>query len=167
MKRVFVKKEQLSLQNGGYLMASNGTEGAIPVFNQDFIAVQKHAEWVVTFAEKAKGKDFIGKWPDKIEDVKREVKEALSNKGVKYVKEPKEVKRDLTSKLQAEALSFIQFHGETNKVNRINEFLQQFNILSEYEEFGLYFEEQVCKLNKIYSIEEVVKAVTEVIDLVD
>jgi hypothetical protein len=164
MNRIFVKKGELALVNGGYMVVG---EEQTPVFNQDFVAVQKHAEWVVTFAEKAKGKDFVGKAPDRIEDVRNEVRKALEDKGVTYVQGPKSVKRELTDKLQAEALAFMKFHGETSKAVQINKFLQQFNILQEFEEFGLYFEEDVCKLNRIYTIEEIVEAVTAVIDLVD
>lgn len=164
MSKIFVKKEELTLVNGGYVVTK---EKETPVFNTEFIAVQKHAEWVVTFAEKAKGKDFVGKVPDSIESVKEEVRKALSSKGVEYVKAPKKVKQDLTEKLQEEALAFIKYQGESSKTEKINKFLQQFNIIQEFEEFGLYFEEDICKLNKIYTIEEIVKAVTEVIDIID
>ena len=164
MNKFFVKNGELALVNGGYVTFG---EKQTPVYNADFIAVQKHAEWVVTFAEKAKGKDFIGKQADSIADVKAEVMKALANKGVEYVKSPKKVKQDLTEKLQEEALAFIKYQGESSKAEKINKFLQQFNIIQEFEEFGLYFEEDICKLNKIYTIEEIVKAVTEVIDIID
>ena len=164
MSKIFVKKEELALINGGYLVIQ---EKETPVYNEQFITVQKHAEWVVTFAEKAKGKDFIGKQADSIADVRAEVMKALANKGVEYVKSPKKVKQDLTEKLQEEALAFIKYQGESSKTEKINKFLQQFNIIQEFEEFGLYFEEDICKLNKIYTIEEIVKAVTEVIDIID
>ena len=164
MSKIFVKKEELALINGGYLVIK---EKETPVYNEQFITVQKHAEWVVTFAEKAKGKDFIGKQADSIADVRAEVMKALANKGVEYVKSPKKVKQDLTEKLQEEALAFIKYQGESSKAEKINKFLQQFNTLNEFSEFGLYFEEGICKLNKIYTIEEIVKAVTEVIDLID
>ena len=164
MSKIFVKKEELTLVNGGYVVTG---KNETPVYNEQFITVQKHAEWVVTFAEKAKGKDFVGKVPDSIESVKEEVRKALSSKGVEYVKAPKKVKQDLTEKLQEEALAFIKYQGESSKTEKINKFLQQFNIIQEFEEFGLYFEEDICKLNKIYTIEEIVKAVTEVIDIID
>ena len=164
MNRIFVKKNELTLVNGGYVVTG---EKQTPVYNEKFIAVQKHAEWVVTFAEKAKGKDFIGKAPDTIEDVRTEVRKALFNKGIQYIPTPKGVKQDLTNKLQAEALAFIEHKEDVSKANKMNQFLQQFNIIQEFEEFGLYFEENVCKLNKIYTIEEIVKAVKEVIDLLD
>lgn len=164
MSKIFVKKEELALVNGGYVVTG---KNETPVYNEQFITVQKHAEWVVTFAEKAKGKDFVGKQADSIADVKAEVIKALANKGVEYVKSPKKVKQDLTEKLQEEALAFIKYQGESSKAEKINKFLQQFNIIQEFEEFGLYFEEDICKLSKIYTIEEIVKAVTEVIDLID
>lgn len=164
MSKIFVKKNELNLINGGYLVTG---KNETPVYNLDFIAAQRHAEWVVTFAEKAKGKDFIGKVPDTIEDVREEVKKALSDNEVKYIDTPKKVKQDLTEKLQNETLAFIKFLGENSKTEKINKFLQQFNLIQEFEEFGLYFKEDICKLNKIYTIEEIVKAVTEVIDLIN
>ena len=165
MNKFFVKNGELALVNGGYLVIKK-TE--TPVFNEDFVAVQKHAEWVVTFAEKAKGKDFIGKQADSIADVKAEVLKVLSNSTVEYVKAPKEVKRELTDKLQEEALAFIKFHGETSKTEKINKFLQQFNTLNDFENFGLYFDDsQIVKLNKIYSMKDIINSVTQIIDLVD
>jgi hypothetical protein len=164
MSKIFVKKNELELVNGGYLVTK---DKQTPVFNVDFVQVQKHAQWVVTFAAKAKGKDFVGKKADSIQDVRREVIEQLTASQVEYVKAPKAANTDITDKLQAEALAFMNFQGEKSEVNKINEFLQQFNTIQEFEEFGLYFEEGICKLNKIYTIEEIVAAVTEVIDLVD
>ena len=142
-------------------------EKETPVYNTEFFNAQIHAEWVVTFAEKAKGKDFVGKQADSIEDVKNEVWEALSAKDVKYVSGPTKVKRDLTDKLQAEALAFIKFGDESTKVEKINKFLQQFNIIQEFETFGLYFEEDISKLDKIYTMEEIIEAVKSVIDLLN
>lgn len=164
MSKIFVKKDELMLVNGGYVVAG---ENETPVYNEEFIAVQRHAEWVVTFAEKARGKDFIGKQADSIEDVRRATREALSNKDIEYVSIPKAPKMELTNKLQKEALDFIMNSGEVSKAKAINNFLQQFNILNDFEKFGLYFTEDIVKLNKIYTMDEVIKAVTEVIDLID
>ena len=164
MSKIFVKKEELTLVNGGYVVTG---KNETPVYNEQFITVQKHAEWVVTFAEKARGKDFVGKVPDSIESVKKEVRKALSNKDVEYVSIPKAPKMELTNKLQKEALDFIMNSGEVSKAKTINNFLQQFNILNDFEKFGLYFTEDIVKLNKIYTMDEVIKAVTEVIDLID
>ena len=117
MSKFFVKKDELNLVNGGYVTFG---EKQIPVYNEQFIAVQKHAEWVVTFAEKAKGKDFVGKQADSIADVKAEVLKALSKSDVEYVKAPKEVKRELTDKLQEEALAFIKFTGRMLTIEKNN-----------------------------------------------
>lgn len=164
MSKIFVKKEELMLKNGGYVVTG---KNETPVYNEQFIAAQRHAEWIVTFAEKAKGKDFVGKQADSIADVKAEVMKALDSKGVEYVKDPKNVKQDLTEKLKEEALAFIKFQEESSKTEKINKFLQQFNCLNDFENFGLYFDDsQIVKLNKIYTIEEVVTAVTEIIDLI-
>lgn len=164
MGKTFVKNGELSLVNGGYLVTG---KAQTPVCNDKFVALQIHAEWVVTFAEKAKGKDFVGKKPDSIEDVRAEVRQALSRSDVKYVSSPKEVKGDLTAKLQAEAMAFISFKNASLKTDKINGFLQQFNELNEFETFGLFFTEDIVKLNKIYTMQEVIAAVTEVIDVLN
>lgn len=164
MGKVFVKKEELGLINGGYVVK---IADETPIFNEAFIATQKHAEWVVTFAEKAKGKDFIGKKADSIDDVMNETSKALADKKIQYVTPPEAVKNTLTDKLQAEALAFINHGKETSKVDKINLFLQQFNTIQEFEEFGLYFEKDICKLNKIYTMKEIIAAVTSVIDLLN
>lgn len=164
MSKIFVKKSDLTLVNGGYVVSG---EKQTPVFNADFIAAQKHAEWVVTLAEKAKGKDFEGKVAYTIAELKADARKALGNNGVEYVPSPKKVKYELTDKLKKEAMDFINNDKETSKVAKVNEFLQQFNTIQEFEEFGLYFEEDICKLNKVYTIEEIVSAVTSVIDFVD
>ena len=123
MNKLFVKKEELSLVNGGYVVAG---EKQTPVYNEKFIVLQKHAEWVVTFAEKAKGKDFVGKVPYTIDEVKADVKKALDNSMVEYVKIPGKVKQDLTEKLQKEALDFIKNSGETSKAIKINKLQSNF-----------------------------------------
>ena len=164
MNKIFVKNSELTLVNGGYVVTG---EKQTPVFNEDFIAVQKHAEWVVTFAEKAKGKDFIGKQADSIADVKAEVLKALSKSDVEYVKLPKKVNRELTDKLQEEAMAFIKFNSELSKAEKVNKFLQSFNTLNEFETFGLFFTEDIVKLPKIYTMKEVIVAVKEVIDIIE
>lgn len=163
MSKLFVKKGELSLINGGYVVAG---EKQTPVYNEEFIAAQIHAEWIITFAEKAKNKDFVGKEADDLADVILETMKALGDKEVKYVSAPKKVSTELTDKLKAEALNFINHDKETSKVNKINKFLQQFNVIKEFEEFGLYFEEDIVKLEKVYTIKEIVKAVESVIELV-
>jgi len=163
MSKVFLKIDQIQLINGGYLSTKEGN----PVSNEAFVIAQKHAEWVVTFAELAKGKDFTSKQADTLIALQIEVRNALAKKTTKFVAEPKEVTRELNSKLAKEALAFINYQEDISKVSKINQFLQQFEVINEFEEFGLFFEQEITKLNKIYTMDEVVKAVTSVIDLLN
>jgi len=163
MSKQFLKKGELQLVNGGYL----SNKGEQPVGNADFVNAQKHAEYIVTFAEKAKGKDFKGKEADSLEKLRSEVSALVSgNQATEFVKKPKTVSRPTGDKLASEALAFINFKEDSSKVEKINKFLQQFTVLKEFEDFGLFFEEDIVKLNKIYTMKEVIDAVTETIDLV-
>jgi hypothetical protein len=161
--KTFLKKDNLQLLNGGYLSDAAGN----PVFNQQFVDTQKHAEYVVEFARLAKTKDFKGKKADSLADLKKELAEMLDGSKIKeFVKKPETVVRPITDKLKEEAMSFLNFNEQSDKTTKINNFLQQFLILSEFEEFGLFFDADIVKLNKIYTMQDVIDAVTETIDLV-
>jgi TPP-dependent trihydroxycyclohexane-1,2-dione (THcHDO) dehydratase len=162
MNKVFLKKADLQLINGGYLSTKDGS----PVYNQSFVDAQRHAEFIVTYATMAKGKDFKGKKADSIEDLRKEVMDIVNkNKAVCFVAKPDTIKRPTSDKLAAEAMAFINFQESSSKVDKINSFLQQFKVLQEFEDFGLFFENEIVKLNKIYTLQEVIAAVTETIDL--
>lgn len=164
MSKQFLKKDGIQLLNGGYLSNKEGN----PVSNAEFVQAQQHAEFIVVFAAKAKGKDFKGKKADSLEDLRKEVQNLLSaTKAVSFVDKPAAVKRPTTDKIAAEAMDFIKFQESSSKVDKVNNFLQQFKILKEFEDFGLFFEEDIVKLNKIYTMKEVIDAVTETIDLLD
>lgn len=164
MSKQFIKNKALQLVNGGYLSNLDGN----PVFNQEFYIAQQHAEYIVTFATMAKGKDFVGKKADSIEGLKTEVIEFLNkNKSISFIEKPKEVKKPTHEKLASEALAFINFQEDTSKTEKINNFLQQFTVLKEFEDFGLFFDEDIVKLNKIYTMQEVIDAVTETIDFLN
>lgn len=163
MSKKFLKSNEIQLLNGGYLSDMDKN----PIYNKSLVDCLKHAEYVVTFANLAKGKDFKGKKADSIEDLKKELNDLLFSKNVtEFVKKPTSVERPITAQLKEEAMSFLNFHTETEKVDKINKFLQQFNVLKEFEDFGLFFEDEIVKLNKIYTLQEVVDAVTQTIDLV-
>lgn len=169
--KVFLKSNELSLENGGYLTnvkgLKKGEEGS-PVSNKEFIEVQKHAEYVVTLAEAAKGKDFKGKKADSIEDLKAEVYKKLNEtQAVEFVKAPKEIKRPTHDKLKEEALAFLDFEKEKDHSEKVNKFLQQFVLLHEFETHGLFFDSGIAKLNKIYTMKDVTKAVQSMIDHLD
>lgn len=157
----FLKKSELQLVNGGYLVNKEET----PVNNAEFVSAQRHAEYIVTFASLAKGKDFVGKKADTLEALEAEVKKVLSAKKQVFVEGPKESKGKLTESLAKEAMEFLNFKKDSSKADKINEFLQQFTVISEFETFGLFFEEDIVKLEKIYTMEEVIEAVKSVIDL--
>lgn len=159
--KTFLKKTELNLVNGGYLTSKDGA----PVNNDAFVNAQKHAEYIVKFAELAKGRDFKGKKADCIETLRKDVQEALSKKSIEFVAAPKKVGRKLTDQLKEEALAFMSFESETTKVEKMNAFLQQFEVLNDFEEFGLFFDEGIVKLNKIYTMKEIIAAVKETIDL--
>lgn len=160
--KTFLKSADLQLLNGGYLSDSKGN----PVYNADFVAMQQHAEYIVTFASVAKGKNFEVKKVDSLSDVVAEVAALMSkNKPTQFVTKPEHSATPLTDKLKDEALAFINSTKVGSKIDKINDFLQQFVTLKEFEEFGLFFESDVVKLNKIYTVAEITDAVTECIDL--
>lgn len=164
MDKVFVKKGELELINGGYVVLK---KDQTPVSNSVFIAAQLHAEYIIEFAKEAKNKDFVGKMPDSLEDVKTKVRNKLYEKQVKeYVGTTAEPKMETTKKLEEEALAFIKFASKKEDNEKINSFLQSFNIINEYEDFGLFFSKDIVKLNHIYTMDEIIQAAKEVVDLV-
>ena len=157
----FLKAADLQLVNGGYL--SNKEEA--PVTNEAFVAAQKHAEYVITFAKMAKGKTFTAKKVDSIEDLKASVTAALATKKTKFVAVPKKPGMKTTDTLAKEAMAFLDYGKDVSKAEKVNAFLEQFEILKEFQDFGLFFEDGIVKLNKIYTIDEVVSAVESTIDI--
>ena len=160
----FVKKSELQLLNGGYL--SDKDEN--PIINAEFVAAQKRAEYVVTFAKHAKNKDFVGKETDSLAECKADVAKELEelNK-VEFVKAPKKVVKKLSDQLADEAIAFMNWEEKSTKVEKINAFLTDFRVLKDFEDYGLFFEDGIVKLNKIYTIEDVTKAVEQTIDLLN
>lgn len=158
----FLKVEGLQLVNGGYLSNQDGK----PVSNKEFVAAQLEAHYVCTFAALAKGKDFEGKKADSLDDVKAAVQKALGEQKTTFVAAPANPKRTINDKLAAEAMAFVEFTDSSEKTEKINDFLQKFTVLNDFEVNGLFFDEDIVKLPKIYSLKEVVDAVTSTIDLI-
>jgi hypothetical protein len=73
--------------------------------------------------------------------------------------------RTINEQFTAEALAWHNGGKEQKKAQLINEYMQQFNVIQEFEEFGLFFNDGVAKLNKIYTVEEITAAVKDCIDL--
>ena len=159
--KTFLKKEDLQLINGGYLVNKEET----PMYNIDFVKAQKHAEYIITFAKLAKGKDFKGKIADSLKEVENATKAVLAKQDKTFINLPNKPSRSINNALKEEALKFINFQEKSNNIAKINSFLTQFNIIDEFEEFGLFFEQEIGKLNKIYTMKEIIKAVTSVIDV--
>ena len=161
MSKVFVTKENLAVK--GIYLVETTTEK--PVFHKEFVDAQRRAEYIITFAKLAKGKDFVGKQADSLNDLKAEVLNLLGNKTTKYVETPEKIELKLHDKLHAEAMSFVMYQEKKQNSTNVNEFLQEFNIIKKFEDVGLYMEEDVVELNKIYSIKEIVEAVEAVVEL--
>lgn len=156
----FVKSGDLKLENGGYLMADGN-----PVGNAEFVKAQKSAEYVIKFAELAKGKNFKTTKVDSLADLRMEVMAALSEKEVRFVEMPKMPEQSLTKQLTSEAMAFVGFHENTEKTAKINQFLQQYSVMLDFETHGLFFDQEIVKLNEIYTVQQVVDAVTSCIEL--
>lgn len=156
----FLKNTEVELKNGNHLFA-----GETPVTNVEFVQAQRQAEYIVTFARLAKGKSFKDVKAYNLGQLRMEVMDALAEKDVQFVQKPKAIDQPLTKQLADEAMSFVNFRESSNKVDQINAFMQQFKVLRDFEEVGLFFDQGIVKLNNIYTLEQVLSAVTETIDL--
>jgi hypothetical protein len=159
----FVKSSELQLLNGGYVSDKDGN----PINNADFMAAQQRAEYVVTFAKHCKNKTFNCPETDSLADVRKAVADELAEKNiVEFVQAPEKVEKKLSDQLADEALKFMEWEEDSTKVQKINNFLAEFKVLKDFEDFGLFFQDGIVKLNKVYTVADVTKAVEETIDLI-
>jgi galactitol-specific phosphotransferase system IIB component len=163
MNKVFLTSKEVEIRNG--YLSSNKSKEMAPIGHSEFIEAQEDAEYIVTFAKMAKGKNFKGVEPIDLEEFRKTVEASLSKKGKEYVKSPKKPTLSLTEQLKEEAMKRVNFDVESSKATEINEFMSRFDVITEYEEVGLFFDQQIVKINRIYTIEEITNAVQEVIDL--
>lgn len=155
MTKQFKTSKEVTLHASGFISDKDNN----PIMNADFVRLQKDADYIVRLAAKMKGKDFKGAVPVQMEDLVAELTSEMNSEGrVQFVAAPKKPKSTVTDKLQGEAMEFMKFHENAFNTERINEYLQKFTPLSEFEEFGLFFEPGVAKLNKIYTIKEITDA---------
>lgn len=153
----FIKANEIQLLNGGYVSDLSGK----PIYNPDFIYQQEKARYLHWLSEKVKGKNFESTPIESFEELKREVKSDIEkSKLVNYVSTPVEPKRKIHDTLTQESLSWLKFQEEKRDSEKINSFLQQFNAIDEFEKFGLFFEERIVKLERIYTIKEIKEFVT-------
>ena len=153
----FLKNNELAVVNGGYLVAK-GTES--PVFHQEFVDLQKEAHYLISLADTVRATNFEVKEAITFDQVVKQVTVKLNDEKRVYVDAAKPVATPTLDKLQKEALAWLGNKADEGKTEKLNRILQKFNVIAEYEEFGLYFGEGIVKLQALYSLEDIVKAVT-------
>ena len=158
--KTFLTQDKVELKNGNHLF-----NGENPVTNAEFVKAQQAAEYVIKFAELAKGKSFKDVKAYSLAQLRMEVMESLAQKDEVFVQKPTAVDQPLTKQLAEEALSFINFKENSTKIDQINEFMQQFRVLQDFETVGLFFDQGIVKLNRIYTVKEVLEAVSSTIEL--
>jgi hypothetical protein len=161
MSQEFLVIEQLELNKAGYLISNVSSK---PVTHDVFVAQQKAAEYTVKLAAAIEGKTFKASEVDSLEAIKAEVKASINSTSVKsYVAAPAKPKSEVKEELLKFALDYTSFEEDTAKTAKINEMMNKFNKINDVQELGEYFTEGLVKLNKIYTIAEILKAVTALV----
>lgn len=153
----FLKLNEISLNPAGYLVS---TETNKPVNHKEFAEQQKRAHYVVKLSEAIKDKNFKPCKVDNLDEIAKQVQADIDAKDVtNYVAAPEKP----TSKVQEEliqfALDFASYDDKKAQADKINTFMQTFNAINGVQSVGDYFSEGLVKLNKIYTIEEILAAV--------
>lgn len=153
----FLKLSDLSLNPAKYLI---NTKTGKPVNHADFIAQQRRAEYVIKLSEAIKDKNFTASKVDSLSAIMLEVSQSLSaaNK-VAYVAEPTKPTSSVKDELVKFALDFDKYEDEKITTDKVNEFMNEFNVINDVETVGDYFSEGVVKLNKIYTVADILAAV--------
>jgi len=152
----FLKKDEIKIKNGGYLMSGNDA-----VTHTEFVRAQEQAHYWVLIAEELKGKNFKERKADKLSDVFDAVERKFAASSVVSFVDTKAIpEMKLTTQLKSEALDFMKVVGDNDVINQVNTKMQDFKVLKNFEEFGLFFEPGIVKLTKIYTVEEVIAAIT-------
>lgn len=160
----FLTSAELKLNKGGYLVANiNGKDK--PITHEGFVKEQKSAEYLVKLSEAIKDKNFKAGEVADLAAIKAEVLNAINSKNtVEYVKEPKKPTSKANDEIVKFALDFVKYEEDKSKVKKVNSILQEFNTINDVENVGEYFSEGLVKLNKIYSIKEIIEAATIYVD---
>lgn len=155
----FTTSKNATVKNG-YLVFNGNMDQ--PIFHEDFINLQRRAEYLSTLAAEVKGKKFETEKIESFEELSRKVGEALNLKSqVNYVAEIKDVARPTTDALTKEAVEWEKNMNQKGTNSKINRLMQEFNLLNDFEEVGLYFSsDATVKLEKIYTVKEITEAVT-------
>lgn len=154
----FLKNNELELVNGGYLVS---TEGQTPVNHDEFVTLQKEAHYLVSLADKVRATDFEVKEAITFDSVVREVTEKLNDEKRVYVEKATAQATPTLDALQKEALAWLVNKKDEGKTEKLNRIMQKFNVIAEFTEFDLYFStDKIVKLQALYSLEEILEAVT-------
>jgi len=154
----FLKTSELSLNAAGYLTVKKTGKPVSPI-NSAFVAQQKNAEYIVKLADAIADKTFsVGKLDD-LEAIKASVKASMYDETKIYVTAPSKPVSKVNDELVKFALDFDKYNDDKTKTDKINEFMQQFNAISDIENVGDYFTESVVKLSKLYTVKEILAAV--------
>jgi hypothetical protein len=149
----FLSSKEVSI-SGGYLTKNGDMKS--PVNHSEFVAAQKEANVLCMLAAKVTLTDFTVKKVPLFSDLMEEVRrENLAAERVLHIDVPVEPARPTASKLAEEALSWLNFEQGKSKVEKVNDMLQKFNIISDFEKVGLYFDGGIVKLQRIYTMKEI------------
>lgn len=158
----FLKLSEVTLNPAGYLVA---TETNKPVNHKEFAEQQKRAHYVCLLAEAIKDKNFKAVKVDDLDAIAKQVQADIDAKDVtNYVAAPEKPTSKVQEELVQFALDFASYGDKKEQADKINTFMQTFNAINNTEQFGEYFNEGLVKLNKIYSISEILEAVKINID---
>lgn len=153
----FLKSTDLALNPAGYLV---GKKSGKPVNHDAFVRQQKAAEYVVKLSEAIKDKNFKCGKVDDLEQIKAEVMAAINAKNTKsYVTDPKKPVSKANEELVKYALDFVEYEKTKSDIEKINQLMAQFDVVDAIETVGDYFSEGLCKLNAIYTIDQILEAV--------
>jgi hypothetical protein len=152
----FKEVKDVVLLNGGYVSDAATKK---PITHVAFVAAQVRAHRLISIAAAMKGKTFVCSKVDDINAVIAKVDADLSATTVEaFVKSKAAVKGTLSAQLAAEALTFVKDTEGATVADAVNAQLQEFKIINEFESHGLFFKPGVVKLEKIYTIKEIVAA---------
>lgn len=153
----FLKLSEVTLNPAGYLVA---TETNKPVNHKEFAEQQKRAHYVCLLADAIKDKNFKPCKVDNLDEIAKQVQADIDAKDVtNYVTAPEKPTSKVQEELVQFALDFASYGDKKEQTDKINTFMQTFNAINNTEQFGEYFSEGLVKLNKIYSISEILEAV--------
>lgn len=154
----FLKSTELSLNPAGYLVSKTSKK---PVNHEAFVKQQKAAEFTIKLAEAIKDKTFKCGEVSSIDTIKNEVLAAISAKNIKeFVATPSKPVSKVNDEMVKYAMDFVKFEDKKSEIDKINSVMAEFDVIDAVEEVGDYFSESLTKLTKIYTIKEILAAVT-------